>query len=165
MTKIVNKTRKSITANANGTKITVDGYFDLQTFKMKPISPQFIDQLAEKLIVWVDSDEDALIFEEFFKLTKIYSANFYEWLEKSENLKRAHEYAKSMLAIRREKGGLKRKLDPGMVQASMPMYSKAWKEMTEWKAKLKEESAAQANNITVVIDKVPDSPIVKEKKT
>lgn len=158
------KARKPIIANANGTTIRVDGYFDLQSCKMKPISQNFIDLLVERLITWADTTEDALVFEEFFMLTKINSSDYYGWLPKHENLKMAHDYAKQVIGIRREKGGLKRKLDPGMIASSMPMYSKSWKELAEWRAKLKEESQNQGNNITVVLEKIPDSKLVPEKK-
>lgn len=144
-------------------------------FKRKP-SPQFgmwrewpltkasVQRLADALVEWARKD-DSLTLQQFWVERNITPKVYYDYKKKHECLQDAHEYAHACLGARREVGGLKRELDPGLVSRSMPIYSKEWKELEEWRNELKKknEDKSIGTERIVVIERSPDSPLVKEK--
>lgn len=138
-------------------------YRDLFTFKLTPAPLSFIEKLASQLIAWARNDKDALVLEEFILNKGISKKVYYAWLPKYPILQNAHEDALAFLSFRREKGGLTRKLDSSMIQKSMPMYCDKWRGLAEWQSKLNSDDKNQGK-IEVIIQQIPDSKIVPEKK-
>lgn len=145
--------------------IVFDEYFDMFSFKTKPVSDTFIDHIAQELVTWVLSDDKAYKLSQFYVKKGIGSDDIKRWENRNKNLLRAHAFALEVLSIRREIGALERKLDPGMVRYTMPHYDKTWKELEEWRAKLKElQQFENEGTKFVVLQPTPSSDIVPPKK-
>lgn len=148
---------------AKNIPVVFEDYRDMQTMEMKPCSSLFLERLAEDMIKWVDESEDNLLISEFFHSRKINMQNLYRWLPKSEVLQEAHAHVMTRLGIRREKGAIKKEYDSAMIRTTMPHYDKVWKDMEEWRSKLKEDKEEGGTKI-VVIEKFPDTKEVPERK-
>jgi len=140
-----------------------DDYTDLFTFKKVPISEAYIDRLATELLDWALNNDDALKMSQFYLGKGISYHSFSRWLKRSKNLEEAHNSALKLLGNRREIGAIKKKYDTSMIATMMPKYDEDWKEVIEWRSKLKEQEASNETKI-VVIEKAPNSNIVPEKK-
>jgi hypothetical protein len=55
--------------------------------------------------------------------------------------------------MRRENGGLRKQFDSGLVSFTMPHYDPTWKELAEWKAKLKSDAEQEQVPTTVIFKK------------
>jgi len=110
------------------------------------------------------NNEDCITLTDLYLDLGIPSKMYYQWVKDYEFFEQAHEQARSLIGRRREKNGLKRKFDAGMVSYTMPVYDQLWKEVLELRSSLKEkEKGATAQNITVLMDKVEDSPMVPSR--
>jgi hypothetical protein len=132
------------------------------SMEMKPCSALFLERLAADMVKWVDESEDNLILEQFFHSRHLNYRNLHRWLPKSEELREAHEFVLARLGTRREIKGLKREFDSAIVRTTMPHYNRAWRELEEWRSKLKEPT--ESGDKIVVIEKFPDVPSVPERK-
>jgi len=117
------------------------------SFRQIPVSQDYLKHLACELAYWADTNEDALVFSEFFhdRKPRIPKQSFYEWVKKNQFLADAHKYALEAIGNRREKGALKKKLDANTVIKSMPIYSEEWKELNEWYGKMKTENESHGD--------------------
>jgi hypothetical protein len=158
MTKKINHSMRI----AQNIPVVFEDYRDMQTMEMKPCSGLFLERLAEDMTKWVDESEDNLVISQFFHSRKINVQNLYRWLPKSESLREAHSYVMARLGSRREVGALKKEYDSGMVRTTMPHYDKVWKDLEEWRSKLREPT--ESGDKVVVIERFPDVPSVPERK-
>lgn len=147
------------------TKVDTGEYVEFDDWRGIPVSSSYLANLADKLIVWAVTDNDADKLNEFYVTEKIHKKSFYRWMEKSNALKRAHELAMMAIGNRREKNGLRRIYDSGMISKSMPIYDEDWKALEEWRSKMTKEENAGNEQKVVIIEKFPDSPEVKPKRT
>jgi hypothetical protein len=153
---------KSSTGKTLKVPIVYEDYRDMQTFEMKPCTDTFLGLLAEDMVKWVDESQDNLKLEQFFHSRHINYRNLHRWLPRSEALQEAHEYVLHRLGTKREIGALKREYDSAIVRTTMPHYDKTWKELEEWRSKLKEPT--ESGDKVVVIERFPDVPSVPERK-
>src|SRR5690606_29910084 len=87
-----------------------DEYLSTKSFQMHPIASGHIERLAAEFVMYVTENEDVLFLDEFFDLKGIDAADVYRWSKKYPCMEKAHAIAKRILARRREKGALHRKL-------------------------------------------------------
>lgn len=128
-------------------------------------TPEFLKRLAEELKDRVKADDKTLTIERFLIEKEILLKTFTEWRHKSEVLQEAHDFARMVIADRRESGAIERRYDTSAAFFRMAEYSDAWKELSEWKARLR-ESISTPQGVTVVeIPEIPSSPMVPEKKS
>lgn len=140
-------------------------YTCAMTWQDKPVTESFIQRLGENMVKWAREDKDALKVSQFWLLQGISSRDFYNWCEKYPHLKTSHEIAVELIGNRREICAIKKQYDAGMIHNSMPLYDKQWKELYAWKAKVKSElEAKDAGPQIVVIERVPSSDVVPERK-
>lgn len=133
-------------------KIAYDQYIDFGSFKEKPVSEAFIEHLGQELVEWAIQDEDALKITQFFTKKRIYSSDIARWRERSKKFDGAYRFALTVIGDRRELGALRKKLDGGMVSATMSLYDSEWKNLIEWKAQLKENSGVNREKELVVVN-------------
>ncbi len=140
-------------------------YLDTFTFKMKPMSIEGIERIASDIVNWARNNDDALKIAQFWNDRGINHQDFYRWMKWSPALKSAHETTMSILGTRREIGAIQKKFDSGMISFTMPFYDEDWKKNVEWRSSMKAKEASEQNNETkiVVIEKIPDSPLVPNK--
>lgn len=137
--------------NCNVSKFVHFGdYLCTKAFKVRPISERAILELARELVKWVTENNNAIRIDTFVRGKGIPNGNYYLWLKRSDVLKTAHEYARGMIASRRE--GLAAERYPSTLLFMMPAYDDDWKKMTEWRATLKAKAdAAAREDVTVNI--------------
>lgn len=122
---------------------------DIITGKERVVSDDWKNKLATELAEWCLQDE-ALKITQFLSFKKVPVDCFYRWIKTNEQLKQAHEFAMRVIGDRREIGALKKKLDGTIVSYTMPHYDKDWKDLVEWRAKLKNEALLnQPTSITI----------------
>lgn len=148
------------------TKIVTEDY-DMITFKRKPVSVEYLKELAREMLEWVnnfkDEDGDApLKHSQFLGKKGIHKYTYYRWLEACPELKFAHDHTLMIIGDNRELGGIKRRLDPNMVTKSMPMYDESWKQLEEWRAKMGD--GKNVGNITVRMEQFSDEEEEKDDK-
>lgn len=132
-------------------------YQDMLTFKMKPVSDSYIEDMALRLIEWALNNNEAFKLSQFYIAEGIHHSDFHRWLAKNQKLQRAHDIALTAIGNRREIGALKRKLDAGMVSYTMAHYDTSWKELAEWRSKLKQPEGDSGKTQIVVIEKFPEN--------
>jgi hypothetical protein len=133
--------------------------------RVRPVSDAFLEKTADYVKEW-SSREDSFTFNQFFVETGITDSDYNEWKEKNEKLKREHKFALMRLASRREIGAIKNQLNTQMITFAMPMYDPQWEKETVRRSNLtKQENAAGATQTQfVLVDKIPDSSLVKPKE-
>ena len=120
----------------------------------RPTSILYIENLAYKLVEWAQFNEDALTLGEFMEANNLPSWAWEDYQHRSHIFKQAVAFAKQCIGNHREIGGLKRRLDSGMVKWTMPLYAKEWETLQEWYSRQKEDTATQGN-ITVQMTPIP----------
>lgn len=140
-----------------------EDYMDLFTFRLTPITDGFIDRFSKELIDWAENDEKAIKISQFFSKKRIPSKTYYEWTNKYEPIRQAHELAKILIGNRREQGALERKYEASIVKQMMPYYDRDWRDIKSWESKLKEDSDINATKI-VIMEKFPETDKVPKKK-
>lgn len=133
------------------------------SWREKTPTDEYLKGLARDMVVWVQEDEDAFRLERFFRLKQVHKATFYRWKDKSEDLQQAVEFAKMVIAERRETGAIKKKYDTFAALRQMAHYDDDWKAVDQWNASLK-QPVDQINTVKVVnVPDMPNSPMVPEK--
>jgi len=84
-------------------------------------------------------------------LKGISRTSFDSLCERNKVLKEARQVVRMIFGNRRELGAINRKYDAATVAFMMPHYDQDWKDMVEWKSKLKNEDQANKGNITIVM--------------
>lgn len=161
------KSTKETIKNSNAPKIIpnkkFDEYHDMFSFRLKPVSDAYIDSVAEELVKWALSDTDALVLQEFYIKKGMNSNDMKRWCGRNENLLHAHKFSLMILGVRREKGGLKKQLDAGMVSYTMAHYCDVWKFLAEWRSKMTKDEGQTTGKLTIHMEDFPSSPLVPEK--
>lgn len=163
------KTNDLTTLQVKDTKsdwVYFDEFFDFNEFKQRPVSEQWLAELSKRLVFWAKDNDDALILNEFFLKEGIGKSTVANWKKQSKLFKNSYDFAKQIIGTRREIGALNKKFDTNVVMFTMPMYSKSWKELEEWRSslKVKELEKAGKQTITVVMEKVQSTEFVPKKK-
>ena len=116
---------------------------NMQSWREKPMSEEFLNQFSEDLINWSYQD-DAFCLTQFLRYYGVPENRFYEWVALYPQIKEAHWFAMTSLGDRREVGALTRKLDSGTAGHVMPAYSSTWAAVEERRAKLKRDSVGSS---------------------
>jgi uncharacterized protein YcaQ len=141
-----------------------DEYKDMFDLRMKPVNDAFLDRVAADMIEYFKKDATALCMDDFYDFKGFHDRDVQRWKQRSENLRDAADYCKRLLANRREKGALNKKLSESMVLYSMGIYSNQWKEHAEWKASLAQKNQQQQGTVHIHMDAIPNSDLVPERK-
>lgn len=141
-----------------------DEYKDCFTFTFKPVNQTFIDRISMDLVAWARDNDKAVKIAQFYTSKGIHYDTYYSWIAKHPHFKMAHEMALELLGCRRELKALEKDYDSSYVANTMPMYDRKYKEMLEWKAKLKAESNENSGTKIVVMEKYQSSDLVPERK-
>jgi hypothetical protein len=157
------KTKKPRAKKANTTKkppespsILSDVFFSLRDMAMKPYSENYVLGIVKIMTDQVLNDEDVLTFTTVLKKNLINWHTWDSWCKKYPFAKEAYTMMRVIIGERREVGGLKRKLDSGMVSYTMAAYDPNWKNLAEWRAKLKQEAETPTEAKVVIIEKFPE---------
>ena len=120
-----------------------DEYQDLLTLQMIPINNIYLEKFAVDMVQWFENNEDAFALTEYYQLKRVSEKTVLRWRERCKELDNAVEYCKMVLCNRRESWSINnRDKNASSLNFVMPHYSTVWKEVTEWRAKLKEQLQA-----------------------
>lgn len=119
-----------------------------------PRSEAYLAKVGATLKEWVKRP-DSFTINGFLAEYQIPPQSFYQWVNKHEHL--AFDYSQALVALadRREVGALTKKLDAATVNSSMAMYCSRWKELSEWRAKIKEDAAHHTGKVEIEIKQIP----------
>lgn len=134
----------------------LDDYLDLGIMRLKPINQATLERLAFEVLEWSKKD-DSIVFRDFLDDKNIPEEAYYRWVRTYPDLKMAHTMAKGRVGSRREKGGLFRKMDAGLVTLGLAKYDDEWKEYLAWKASLKDQTAS--GNVTINLPNITTSNV------
>lgn len=140
----------------------VEDYFNVNTWRMQPLSVEGLERKAYELKLWVENNPKAFKFAEWLKEEGIDPVRFKKWCERCPQLAAVHKYVIMCLGIKRERGStiLAEKIyDKDMIRPIMHRYDKEWKKSEEWRAQLRAKANEENNkqgNVTVVIEKYED---------
>lgn len=119
-------------------------------------------RLADAMIIECIHNEDILTFTDFLFSKGLFRDQFNTLAEKFPCLADAKKIAMEAIANRREKSGLRKKLDTQMILASMSMYSPEWKALAEWKSQLNKQEEQKPSVINVIME--PFNAITEKKE-
>lgn len=150
----------------DSSKIEVlEEYYNYDSMRLVPITVGTLERLIENGKKWAKETDNAFTLSQWRTLNGIHESTWERWEDKHPFFREGTEYILGILGDRREIGLLNFKLQPQATMYMMTHYSKAWKRNAEWRSNLnKKESDAKGQQI-VVIEKVPDSPLVPVRKT
>jgi hypothetical protein len=121
-----------------------DEYQDLLTLQMIPISNIYLEKFAVDMVQWFENNEEAFALTEYYQLKRIPEKTVLEWRKRCKELDNAVEYCKMVLCNRRERWSINnREKNASTLNFVMPHYSSVWKEVTEWRAKLRDQADAE----------------------
>lgn len=126
------------------------------SFREQPISDAQLRHYATKLIDWVKNQENSYTIEGFLFENNIDRKTWWRWMQKSPLLKQANDFALMGIGHKREMGALERRLDASTVHFTMPFYNETWRDITAWRAKLREGEQAQGSTVHVHMNPIPE---------
>ena len=144
-------------------RYTIDDEF-MFFFKELPTNPAIIEKKAFQLLDQAINDNDMLTIEEFYSPRGISSKTYYKWVKEDETFGKAHTLAKSLVANRRYKGAMQKKLDFKAVNHMQHQIDDAWDKANRYHAELAKKEEDKSGTKIVVVEKYPETDIVPEKK-
>lgn len=139
-------------------------YFNTKAFAMAPANDEFKKRLAITLIEWASKVTSALDIEDFTDSVGVPPTNYERWIKSSPELKEAHEFAKRRLAGIRLQKSQEGEWNWAACRWALPFYGDKYLEHEKQLASLKEPEKAQGGTTYVIMDKIPGSDIVPERK-
>ena len=148
------KPTKKITPPTKTKKRWTGEYYDPEHKVYRPYTE---DQIKEELKEFGRNPKN-LYTERFWADRHMSSRVFSDLLKRVDGLREIYEDVKTLIGTRRDEGAITRKLDGAHVSRTLGHYWPVFKEMEEWRAKLRLESEKNAPNIEIIM------PELKEEK-
>jgi uncharacterized membrane-anchored protein YjiN (DUF445 family) len=161
--KTVNPTLVPVEPSKN--EYPLQHYKLMQSWTEAQADNPFFEKLADELINWVEGDESRIFTETFYRYKYINQKQFWDWLNRSEVLRKAYEYAKGVMAERKQRGLAKFNYAMA-VTPTMGHYSDIWDEQMKAKAAAHKQDIGDTN-ITVEMrpeEKTQIVALAKEKR-
>ena len=106
---------------------------------------KWAESIAQYILDFAYQDT-SMSFVEFFIWFGIPERSYYNLRTKYEIILEAHDMAKLIFGARREKKGLDRTLDPGMIQRTLFLYHPDWREAIDEERAFKTSLSAKEKN-------------------
>lgn len=117
-----------------------------------PMMEKVVRRLTEEGYKYFEENDDALTLQQFYVRERITPRIIETEFKKYPFWVEFIEYAKMIIAMRREYGGLTKKYDSGLVRWTAPLYSAEMRRHVEWQASLKEKVAAAGRPSVVMVE-------------
>lgn len=143
-----------------------DVYLNMFTLRECPVTIDWLEKFALKLMHRAKHDESMLTISEFYIDEGVCWRDFKKWVELYPNLKIAHEHALRIIGNRRIKGGITRRYDASLIKYTQPLFDPEFKELARlWSelAQLK-NNANNSDRITVIMQPIANSELVPNKQ-
>jgi hypothetical protein len=139
-------------------------YLNLNTFGMMPVDMDYFKKLAIEWIAQARNTE-MLLMTEYPAQKGIPAQTFLDWINRCPELKEAQSLVRTIIAMRRERGGLKNEYNGKMVERMQHLYDRDWRDAEEWRANLAVKSQINTQQpVTVILEAFPSSNLVPPKK-
>lgn len=133
-------------------------------YRKQPIPEAVGEELFINGLKLLEGDPQVRTLEEIYCYLDMPSKTFYNLIKRYEICKDIYEHMKSVISYRRENGALTRELDPGLVGKSMALYNDRWKDLEEWRSKLRQrEEENQDKTVYIIKEAIPDTGIKPPK--
>jgi hypothetical protein len=148
--KVVESTIESAPAEKKKSLYLGD-YYCMKELQPKPVTDELLELIAHKLVQWVE-DEEEISLGKFKRKLGMGDSDYARWLDRSDTLRSAHEWAKMVLGDRREEQACRKQLDAGMIKHTLYQYSDSYKQAAEFHSKLsRRESEGVSSGTTFVV--------------
>lgn len=118
-------------------------------------------QLARELVDYVTNEDTCISILHFLVAHKLVEKTFYDWVDKSPDLRIALDYARQVIGVRRQN-----KLSSGEHSVAflpyLSIYCNEYKKHAEWRASLFQRKDEEPT-VRVIIDPIESSEMVKIK--
>ena len=139
----------------------LEEYTSLKDFKKHHISETYNEKIAQEYVDWVDNNPNEIRNSKFYRERFIPRETFMRWTTQYGPLIEAHAYVYDVLADRRE--DLAVNYNPSLGLKIMPHYHRIWKEVEEWRAKIRSEANEAAQSKIVVLSDLEFKEQVESK--
>lgn len=123
--------------------VWLEDYMDRLTWALKPLTDRSLDLLCKDYVEFA-MKPTTLKAGSFFVERGINPCMRRTWAAAYPQFKSAYEWGKYIIGERRERAAYRNEANAGFVEKMMPFFDEDWKDMVEWRNKLKAE--AEANN-------------------
>lgn len=172
-TKLIPKKKKSISVNPitieNETtkldKVDMDRNCEFSLRKI-PISQARIEQIKDALRGWIEENPEAKSISKFYYAMGISAKTYYRFIEKDPEFAELHEMTMRKIGERMYENSVDCKANWNAVKFRLHQYAPEFKEAKEYEAQLnRRDDVTDKGPVFIVMDKFPDSDLVKERNT
>ena len=145
-------------------KVDLDPNCDF-CLKKIPISLARVQRIKEALAIWLDENPEVKSISEFYYAMGISMKTYYRLLKKDEELQELHEMTLRRLGSKLWGRAVDNRANWNAVKFMLHTYAPEFKEAREYEAQLsKKEDAVNTGPQIVVLERFPDSDIVKPRE-
>jgi len=156
------KTINTSTLAAKTPSVVYEEYYDWNDMQTKLFTNTTAERWAQEIVQYAKKP-DVWRATEYFMENGIDYTEAMRLCAQYEVLDRAYSHARYLIGLKREKGGLKNELNSSIVHISQSMYDPEWKKNTEYLASLKKDNDKDKGNVTVLIERYPETNVVPVK--
>jgi len=144
----------------------VDQMVDWNTGLTRPLTNLFVEETRKKLLLEATTDDQLLSIESFCHKYRIARNTFDRLCDKFPELAEAKQIYIEAVAHSLERGFMLRDTPyiPNSAKWILPTYSKKYEDRENKIAALNRAQEQEAKSITVVMDAIPDSPLVPKMR-
>jgi len=148
------KESKSTISKPKDSKQRKDDWRTKYTFwNQKGLPVAALEDLADKFIATVKSDPSIMTLSKLYYICDVSPSSMVKFLERSEKLKEAKEYARFVIGMNREEGALYRKIDGNIMKFMQGHYDDKWKEEENRQAELRKNNTSEHTTKIVILEK------------
>ena len=119
--------------------------------RLKPKPLEDLVKLAQELVECAENDPKCFSITYFLNKKRLVHTDFDRWVLRCPELARAKVMAIQFIAQRREIGGIEGKFPAAAIFPYMPMFSKQYKEHSEWRAALTAKHNEENNEPKIIV--------------
>jgi len=133
-------------------------------FKAIPVSKSMVEQMIEELPDWPKRNPENKTITEYYLSKGLVNSTYYNLLNKYPALKEAHQIALRRIGERLWGNAVDRKADWASTKWNLHNYAEEFKENNAYHARLANEESDKNGPAFVVIEKMPETSVVKSKR-
>jgi hypothetical protein len=145
---------------------------DMGIMNVLTMRDDILIDMGKELVQWAqnsmkDPASENITVGEFFALKGISADCYQRWARRNEEFASLIKFAKQLIGYKLVKGLTFKRLEPKAVLFMLHNYDPEWKDMEQYhdeRAKALKADELASQNITVVMEKFPDSKLVPVKE-
>ena len=129
-----------------------------------PVTQGRIERIKDKLRVWLDENPEAKSISKFYYEQDLSKATYYRLLERDPELAEIHEMVMRKMGDKLWENSVDCRANWNAVKFKIHQFAEEYKQAREYEAQLaKKEDAVDKGPVFIVMDKFPETSIVKPK--